>query len=624
MNTSEQRIYEFEGFRLDAGKRLLSGPEGQAIALMPKAFEILLCLVQNAGSVVEKDDLMAAVWPDTIVEENNLTQNISALRKALGEKHRENRFIATVPGRGYKFVAEVREALSEESEQAYSERKETITPAAAVPSSSGRPVRFGGMVVAVIALIAAGFIYFRNAGEPGSKQISSIAVLPFKPITAERRDEALELGMADRLIYKLSGRGKISVRPLVAVRRFSSPETDPVDAGSQLGVDAVLDGGVQIADGRVRISAKLVRVKDGRQMWAGQFDENLTDIFSVQDSISDRVFQALSIPLAAQSKKSYTQNVEAYQLFTKGVFHTRRLVLPEVQQGISYLEQAIAADPGYALAYVELANAYRAMVLTNETPPLLTMPKGKAAALKAVELDPELAEAWSALAFNNFWFDFDPRTAEQNLLRSLALDPANAQARFQYAHLLSNIGRHEEALQQIKIAREADPLSTIVNALEGQILTFAGREDDALKVLRSVIDTDPNFWLAHLFIARVYLLKGMNEEAMAAAAKARELTNGNTEAAAILAYANSRAGRLEEARKILTELEERSKTRNVPAYSLATVYFALGDREKTLQLLELAFEQRESLLVFLKVEPRWQTLHSEPRFGALLQKLTLN
>jgi DNA-binding winged helix-turn-helix (wHTH) protein/TolB-like protein/Flp pilus assembly protein TadD len=617
-------IYEFEGFRLDPAKRLLIGPDGEPAALMPKAFEILLYLVQNAGQVIEKEELMAAVWPDTAVEENNLTQNISSLRRTLGEKHRENRFIATVPGRGYKFVAEVRKVPQEQEIPISADPIVTKGPEPSAAPASGRPILIGVAALLLIFLVAAGSFYFRNNAVSDPGPIGSIAVLPFKPITAERRDEALELGMADTLIYKLSGRGRLRVRPLAAVRRFNSPEIDPVEAGRQLGVEAVLDGGVQIADGRVRVSAKLVRVKDGEQLWAGQFDENLTDIFSVQDSISEKVSQALSIPLAGQQRKQYTESVEAYQLFTKGVFHSRRLVLPAVQQGITYLEQAIALDPGYALAYVELANAYRAMVLTNETPPLLTMPKGKAAALKAVELDPELAEGWSALAFVNFWFDYDPRAAEENLLRALRLDPGNSQARFSYAHLLSNTGRHDEALEQIRRAREADPLNILIDALEGQILTFAGREDEALRVLRSTIDVDPNFWLAHLFISRVYLIKGMNEEAIAAASRARELTQGNTEATAISAYAYARAGRADEARKILSELEERSSARHVPAYSLATVYFALDDRERALGLLEKAFEQRESLLVFLKVEPRWDPLRSEPRFAALIQKLQLD
>ena len=256
---------------------------------MPKAFDTLDYLIAHSGNVVEKDELMSAVWQDRLVEENNIAQNISALRRALGEKHRQNRFIAAVPGRGYKFVAKVQQLPSQEA-------------------------------------------------------MHSLAVLPFKPITAGSRDEALEMGMADSLILKLGGE-HLKVPPVAAVRRFALPEQDPVDAGRHLGVDTVLDGGIQIVAGRVRMTVRLIRVSDGRQMWAGQFDEQLRDIFSIQDSISDKVLAALRISLTngTRNRKAYTTNVNAYQLYMKGNLHARRLTRGEVLKGISYYEQAIAA-----------------------------------------------------------------------------------------------------------------------------------------------------------------------------------------------------------------------------------------------------------------------------------------
>lgn len=617
-------IYSFEGFRADRAKRLVFDERGEPLHLMPKAVEILFYLIENAGKVVEKDELMSNIWPDTIVEENNLTQNISALRRALGEKHRENRFIATVPGRGYKFVAQVHQIDSNQNERSTSIRENVDEPPPICETAANRrPWLIGLSALILIAIVATSFVVYRDRLDAAAEPIDSIAVLPFKPITAENRDEALEVGMADTLISKLSGGDRLRVRPLAAVRRYASPEQDPIEAGRQLGVEAVLDGGVQIAGGRVRVSAKLIRVSDGRQMWSGRFDEHLTDIFDVQDSISEKVSDALRIPLSVSSKKTYTENVEAYQLYMKGTLHSRRLILPEVQKGIAYFEQAIAGDPGYALAYVELAIAYRAMVLTNESPPNIMMPKAKAAAQKAVELDPMLAEAWTALAFVDFWFDFDSATAERNQLKALSLNPNNPQSHFTYAHLLSNLGRHEEALEEIKRAREADPLSLVTNALEGQILTFAGREDEALKVLQSTIDMDPNFWLGHLFISRVHMQSGRFDDAIAAAAKARARSGGNSEAAAVMAYAYARSGRPAEARKILAELEDRAKTRYVPAYSFANIYLGLGDRSKALDLLEKAFEQRESLLVFLKVERKWDELRGEPRFAALIRRVNL-
>ncbi len=618
MNSGEKQVYEFEKFRLHAGKRLLF-TDGEPVALMPKALEILLYLVKKAGTVAEKDELMAAIWPDTAVEENNLTQNISALRRALGEKHRENRFIATVPGRGYKFVAEVREVEEVEVDAAGPEDLTAKLPHRSISDNKPRLVISLAAIFLIIA--ATGYLFYQQTSGPEPRSIRSIAILPFKPITADNRDEALETGMADTLIMKLSGGGDLKVRPLAAVRRYASTEQDPSEAGRQLGVESVLDGGVQISGGRVRVSAKLIRSVDGRQLWAEQFDEPLGDIFSVQDSISKRVADALRISLANGSDRPSTNNVEAYRLFLRGRLHASRLILPEVQKGISFYEQAIAIDPAYALAYAELANAYRAMVLTNDAPSMEVMPKATAAAARAVALDENLVDAWIALASGEFWYKWDWEASEKAYLRAIELDNTNAPAHAFYAHLLSNTGRHGEALTEIKRARELDQLNLFIHILEGQILSLAGRNDESIQKLRSTINLDPEFWLAHLFIARTYMIKGMWSEAIAAATRAKEITNGNSEATGTVGYLLAKSGQTEGARKCLVDLESRAKTGFAPAYAIAQIHLGLGDKQKALDHLERSFDQREALLVFLKVEPRWDELHSEPRFIALMKRM---
>jgi len=623
---AERGIYAFETFRLDPAKRLLLVEGGEEVPLMPKAFDILHYLVGHPGEVVEKDALMSAIWPDRIVEENNLTQNISALRRVLGEKHRDNRFIATVPGRGYKFVAKVWQLAPEDTATEMSGAKGSAVGSgdliyqAAKRDFGKRGWLLGLAAIVLLAVGTAAFLFYHRGPGSSPETIRSLAVLPFKAITADSRDEALEMGVADTLISKLSGGDELKVRPIGAVRRFASLEQDPVEAGRQLVVDAVLDGGIQIAASRVRVSAKLIRVSDGRQIWAGQFDEQSRDIFSIQDSISERVAAALRIPLANKSHRSYTGNVEAYQLYMKGNLHARRLILPEVQKGIAYYEQAIAADPAYALPYVEMANAYRSMVLTNDARPTEMMPKAKAAAVKAVELDDTLAEAWTAVANSAFWYDWDWKVAETYFRKGLELDHSSAQAHALYAHLLSNIGRHDEAVSEIKQARELDPLSLVTNAMEGQILFFAGR-DEAEKALRATMEMDANFWLAHLFMSRVYLKKEMFAETIAAAAKAKEISHGNAEATAIMGYALAKSGRRDEARTVLKELEDRARTNFVPTYDFAQIHLALGDRGKALDLLEKALEQREPLMVFIKVDPKWDDLRSEPRFFKLMKRM---
>jgi DNA-binding winged helix-turn-helix (wHTH) protein/TolB-like protein/Flp pilus assembly protein TadD len=611
MNKGERSIFEFEGYRLDVAKRELLGPIGMPIKLMPKAFDILAFLAQNNDRVVSKDELLTELWPDTVVEENNLTQNISALRRAFGEKPQENRFISTVPGRGYRFVATVRKVGLESVEDT-----ETVA-ANAQKKPSG--FRRWWLLFAAIPL-AALFLNFLLWPSGSGDKVRTLAVLPFKPITAENGDEALEMGMADSLITKLAAGSEVRVLPLAAVRGFNSQEIDPQTVGRRTGVDAVLDGSMQVTNQRLRVSAKLTRVADGRQLWSGQFEEDLRDIFSVQDSISQRVANALAVTLSNKRPTQGTSNPAAYELFMRGKYHAYKLVRNEVQQGISYYEQAISLDPNYALAYVELANAYRAMVLTNDASPIEMMPRAKAAASRSVELDPNLAEGWTSLGFSNFWYDWDWTAAESNFKRALDVDPNSSLAHANYAHLLSNTGRHDEATREIRRAREIDPMNPLFSAMEGQILFFAGREQDSSVVLRSLIDLDPNFWLAHLFISRNYISKGMFEQALASANKAIEITHGNAEATGTAGYILAKTGRQKEAREILNEFEKREDKPFI-SYAKAQVYLGLGDRTRALELLEQAFQQREPLMVFLNVEPKWNELRSDPRFIDLRKRL---
>ena len=641
----QARIYEFDNFQLDAAKRLLIKGENESVPLMPKAFDTLLYLVQNSGKIIEKEELMAAIWSDTIVEDNNLTQNISMLRRVLGEKPGEHRFIATVPGRGYKFIPKVREVEAEEDEEEEKGRKgeEEINESQSAPANFSVPASadvvndenfdfesknrksrsfwIGALVIgAILGLALAGYYFWRESGKTtADDSIKTVAVLPFKPLVAENRNESLELGMADTLISKLSG-GEIIVRPLNAVRRYSSVEQDSLNAGRELGTEAVLDGTIQTSADRVRVSARLFRTADGKQLWAGQFDEKWTDIFAVQDSISERVAAALKIRLEGRDKKRYTENVEAYQLYLKGRFHGLRLTRAETDKAIDYYRQTIALDPNYALAYVGLAEAYLPMALTSGVPSWEVMPKAKAAAQKAIEIDESLAEAHAILGMITFWYDWDWQAAERQFTRALEINPNSPEARFGYAHLLSNLMRHERAMTEIKRAIELDPLSLRNNAVEGQILFFAGRHDESLDRLRKTIDLEPNFWLAQLFISRVYTEKGMHREAVAAAQKASDIT-GNSQSVAFRAYALARSGNRTEARALLDELLKLSDTTYVPPFNIAVVYNGLGETEKTLDYLEKGLAEKDGRLIFLKVEPMWAGLRSEPRFAALLRQL---
>jgi DNA-binding winged helix-turn-helix (wHTH) protein/TolB-like protein/Flp pilus assembly protein TadD len=641
MKEPQSQIYEFDNFRIDAEKRLLLKGVGEVVSLMPKAFDTLLYLVRHRGKVIEKDELLSAIWSDTIVEENNLTQNISILRRVFGEKPGENRFIATVPGKGYKFVPDVREieiddekdeepSVEEQSFELETDQNQSPASANQVPINHKQPIAskkkshlwlFASVVFAVLAFSSLVFYLWReNTKSVSNATIKTVAVMPFKPLVAENRNETLELGMTESLISKLSGSEQIIVRPLSAVRRYNSLEQDSLNAGRELSVEAVLDGNIQTLDDRIRVSARLLRTSDGKQLWAGQFDEEVNDIFAVQDSISKRAAEALKIRLGNREKKHYTENVEAYQLYMKGRLHASRLTRAETDKAIVYFQQAIALEPKYALAYAGLAETYHPMVLTSGLPSWELMPKAKEAALKAIEIDETLAEGHAMLGRTIFWYDWDWKAAEKHYLRALELEPNNSNLRFSYAHLLSNIGRHEKALVEAKRARELDPLNLVINAAEGQFLFFAGKTDEALDRLNKTIDLDSKLWLSHLFISRVYTEKGMHAEAVAAAKKAGELS-GNTQSDAFRAYALAKWGKPEEARVILNNLLKLSSEEYVPPYNIAVVYHGLGESEKALDYLEKGFAEKDVRMVFLKVEPKWNNLRNEPRFVSLLRRM---
>jgi len=640
MNEPQTQIYEFGEFRLDASKRLLLRDNGESVPLTPKVFDTLLYLLQHVGKIIEKDELMHEIWTDTIVEENNLSQNISILRRILGEKRGEHRFIATIPGQGFKFVASVQVSslkfqvpssveseikqpeLNNKSESENNNQPETRK----LKHETNRNRKVFAFAALVLLIAVGAAVYFWQAQTKSvSSPIKTVAVLPFKPLVAENRDEALEIGMTDTLISRLGNNREIIVRPLSSVRKFGNLEQDANSAGRELGVDAILDGSIQRWGDKIRVNIRLVKVFDGTLLWTGTFDEKFTDIFIVQDAISTKVAAALALKLSGDEKmrltRRYTENVEAYGLYLRGRFHIFKLTPPEMNKGISYFQQAIAIDPNYALAYAGIADAYRSLALGGEMLPTEFLPKAKAAAQKAIEIDEALSEAHTALGMTIFWYDWDWNEAENQFRRALELNPNSAEAHLFYAHLLSNTGRHAEALFEIKLARELDPLFPFANALEGQFLIHAGQTDEALARLQKTVELEPNFWMPYLFASSAYIEKEMYAEAIAEARRARKLSSVQTTAISLDGYALAKSGRRDEARAVLNELLKLSTARFVPPNHIALVYKGLGEQDETFAWLERGFQQRDPKMTFLKVDPKWNNLRSEPRFVDLMRRM---
>jgi tetratricopeptide (TPR) repeat protein len=427
------------------------------------------------------------------------------------------------------------------------------------------------------------------------------------------------------LISRLGDSQGLIVRPLSSVRGFGNLDQDAVAVGRELGVEAVLDGSIQRWGEKIRVNARLIKVADGRLIWTGTFEEEFSGIFTVQDAISNRVATALSLRLSADEKmrlaKRQTQNTEAYQLYIRGRFLVFKLTPQEIEKGISYFQEAISLDPQYALAHAGLADAFRSLALGSEMPPNETLQKSKAAAQKAIELDESLSEAHTALGMTIFWSDWKWAEAESEFKRALELSPNSANAHLFYSHLLSNLGRHEEALAEIRTARELDPLFPFAGALEGQSLSNAGRNDEALDRLRKTSELAPNFWMPHLFASGAYIEKGMYDEAVAEAQLATKLSPFQTASVAYEAYALAKSGKQDQARVKLNDLLELSRKRFVPPFHIALIYSGLGEQNEALGWLERAFDQRDPKITFLKVNRKLNSLRNEPRFIDLMRRM---
>jgi DNA-binding winged helix-turn-helix (wHTH) protein/TolB-like protein/Tfp pilus assembly protein PilF len=650
-----RRFYEFGGFHLDAANRLLLR-EGRVVPLKPKVVETLLVLVERRGEVLGKDALMELLWPEQYVEESNLTQNIYVLRKALGESKGAPAFIETIPRRGYRFIAEVTErpgddgATTPTAGDVFDEsgvvRNVASEPSVVTPppsasvvtpppsSTSSRVVRLrvrhgtgaGAFVVAALLVfgLGVGAVYWKIVSSggrtAGGSLVRSIAVLPFKPLGAEAAEAYLGPGMADALITKLSGNGRVAVTPTSAVLRYAGAGQDPSAAGRELGVDAVLDGKVQRAGEQVRVTVQLVRVRDGATLWADKFDGQFSNIFRIQDAISEQTAAALTLRLSnderARTRKHYTENAEAYQAYLKGRYFWNKRTPEGFRKGVEYFRRAIEVDPAYALAYAGLADCYVRLGDRGGAEERGAVARGTEAVARALELDDTLAEAHAAAGFIKFRFEWDFAGAEREYRRALELDPAYPEAHQWYAFQLLSRGRRAEADSEIARAIELDPVSLGHNEARALYLFFARRYEESVAQCRKTLEMEPEFAPAHYVLALDYEQLGRYEEAEAELRRAG--ADSSSGVAAALAHVLAAAGKKEEARAVLRERAERGEV--TPA-DLALVYAGLGEREPALDWYERAAEVRSLRPAWLLLDPRLDALRDSPRFAALLKRL---
>ncbi len=648
--------YAFGDFVLERSQQRVRRRDGSLLNLTPRLFSALLLFVENAGALLDKDALMGALWPDLVVEENSLSQVISGLRRALADDTHDSRYIQTVPRRGFRFIATVTElpdspaverlpmaatgsvlqveppfepVLAPVADPAVASR----TPGAARSVSDRR--RWLQLALATgVATAVGGAVWWASRWVPKTGTtpgLSTLAVLPFKPLVSDARDELLEFGMADSLIARLSTVPGLVVRSIGSVRRYAGADQDPLRAARDLDVAWIVDGSLQRRGDQLRVTARLLRAADGSAAWSGSFDEKFLGVFEVQDMISARVAQVLAPSLevfaGAQSPQSGlggTRNTDAYQLYLAAARHAQDMRADGLRKSIDLYKQALQVDPGYALAWVGLAETYRRTLFGADALPSDVFEPADFAIQRALAIVPNLAEARAEQAFKLYWFDFDWPGAEREFRRALALNPNVAMAHFGLASLLLNQDRPDEGFAQMRMARELDPMSPVLNTLEAAYLLEANHRDEARARLIRALDIAPRFWLAHCTQGLLFFADQQPENAIDEMRRAVALADGNSRPSALLGVYLARLGRIDEAREILNRLLAVEKTRYVSPSSLAAVYAALGEVEPALDALDRALLTRDTRLTFLKDDPRLVGLRKEPRFVALVHKLKLD
>ncbi|PYS47238.1 MAG: hypothetical protein DMF68_16580 [Acidobacteria bacterium] len=490
MSKQINHIYELGEFHLETAERLLLR-QGKPISLTPKAFETLLVLVRSGGHVVEKDELMKRVWADSFVEESNLARNVWALRKALGDDNGEHSYIETVPKLGYRFVAPVTELADEETgvlirrrvrarivseEEETSEEPpprtevktptaqvaETIRPTSALSLATPRNRRrrsalLGLLVIAAlaVALLITGIIIRNARSGSAARPIESVAVMPFTNLSNDPELDYLSEGLTENLINRLSHVSRLKIIAHNSVSRYKGKQIDAQKVGSELGVQAVLIGRLEVRGGELSISSELVDARDGTHLWGDQYERRISDLQSLQTELAQDMATALRLEFSSDEKtrltRHHTRNAEAYQLYLKGRYFWNKRTREGMKQGLESFEQAIRLDPDYADAYVGLADCYSVLSQVGEFSPNEAMPKAKAATLNALRIDDELAEAHASLAMIDELYDWNWEGAENEFRRAIDLNPNYATAHHWYAMYLSALGRRDEALAEIKV-----------------------------------------------------------------------------------------------------------------------------------------------------------------------------
>lgn len=625
MSPHEQAVFRFGDFMLvPAERRLLR--DGIPLALTGKAFDLLVTLVRNAGHLLTKDELLRAVWPGVVVEEVNLSVNVSVLRKALGAAPDAGEWIETVQRQGYRFNAAV-EVSDIATLGATAPTDLPLLADVAVPGVGGvsstlsrRRVAWlvaGGASVAALAVV--GGLRWLGARAP----YASVAVLPFN--VEARPDAYLADGLVEGVIDDLTRLRDLRVAPRASAFRFRDAIGDPIAAGRALGVAAVVTGSLARSGDGVRLQVELVDVARNAQVWSTAYQAAEAELPQLEARVMRDLAGALRIGSTAKNElgpaRPPTRDAQAYQAYLQGRYLWNQRSEASLQAAIGHFRRAIERDPGFALAHAALADAHTTLGYLGYAAPVGSFPIARPYALRALELDPSLAQAHASLAYIKFYFDWDWEGARQEFSRAIELEPNDPVSHQWYAVYLLASGHADRGFGEVQIAHRLDPLSLAINTDIGFHHYYSGRYGEAVSQLQSVLAMKSDFLLAHLWLARALLELRRFDAALAETAAAEAKVRDWSVLIAARGFTYGAAGMTSEAQAVLREMDALSRQRFVTSYGVALVHAGLGHKDEAFGWLDRAFEERSHWLVWLRLDPRWRNLRDDPRFAALVERI---
>jgi len=666
-------ILRFGDFEVDAATGLLRR-RGVRVKLQDQPLQILLMLLLRPGQAVTREELRKTLWPsDTFVDfDHSLNSAVMRLREALGDSAERPRFVETLPKRGYRFLAPVTPVStdtqsptenprsSKASEAAAAEIQvvdagnvakptlvlapsitSTETPQAApVSTSAPAPLqpaietksRANRLVVGTVLLIlivaVIGVVAWRQLRAGRGERIESLVVLPIENLTGDSNQDYLADGITDELTADLAKIRSLRVISRTSAMSYKGTRKPLPDIAHDLKVDAVVEGTLRRSGNRIRITAELIQASSDRHLWVETYDTQIQDILATESDVVRAIAKEIRVKFTPEQQRQLAaraMGAAPYETYLKGRYYWNQRTADGMKRAIGYFEQAIQQDPNSALAYAGLADAYDIMAsaIIEAVPTKDAYPKAKEAALRAVQLDDSLAEAHTSLATMSFNYDWNWPAAERELKRALEIDPNYATAHQRYSIYLMAMGRTDESLTEMTRAHTLDPLSVSINFSLGWRLFFAHRYDDAIAQLRATLEMDPNFALAHRVLGQVYEQKGQLSDAILELQTAARLSSDSPLVLGALGHAYAHAGRRRDAEQVLQHMLAKNSERYVSPIHIAEVYAGLGDRESTFQWLDKALQDRSNGLVFLKVDPGFDILRSDPAFLEVLRKVGL-